>query len=514
VVILDRQGRLLAEVTRGRALDLAPAWSPDGRWLLWSSDRSGITNLMAARIDSAGAGVGEARQVTNVLTGAFFPSVGPDGRWIHFSGYHADGFEVERIPFDPATWFEPFPPAPAFADGGGPGGSGRAGATGEAPPQVEGTVEPYSPLPTLVPRYWEPVFRESVTSSGREVVSRSLGLRTSASDLVGRHRVDLEALVSTSGRRASGGVAYRWAGLGNPILAVSAAQSWDAGGPLFGRHDDGSLERLWVAERERTVDADVTLLHPRYRRALSLGMGGGLVWEDRTLLDDALVPSEAFRLRTPRSRLSSLHVSLGVSTVRSHAFSVGPDRGVSLSVLGRTRREMDVADSLRSVVGRDRSTNEVIGRLLLFQDVPGPGYAHHVLAFRASGGAAEGPGADQFHYDVGGASGLREPFTGFSLFGSRSFFFPARGYPNGERVGRYAWSASAEYRFPLALVNQGVGLLPLHLDRLSGTLFFDAANAWGPELGLSGYQNPRQDPLTSAGGEVLARHLTFFSTPV
>ena len=82
-------------------------------------------------------------------------------------------------------------------------------------------------------------------------------------------------------------------------------------------------------------------------------------------------------------------------------------------------------------------------------------------------------------------------------------------------MGRFAWSASVEYRVPLAIVNQGMGLFPLFLDRLSASVFFDAGNAWGPEVvaegeGVAGYYNPMTDALLSAGAEVMAKALPFW----
>ncbi|MEE9168117.1 MAG: hypothetical protein V3U73_00040, partial [bacterium] len=42
---LERNGRMVRELTHDRAIDISPSWSGDGRWLLWSSDRTGIPNL-------------------------------------------------------------------------------------------------------------------------------------------------------------------------------------------------------------------------------------------------------------------------------------------------------------------------------------------------------------------------------------------------------------------------------------------------------------------------------------
>ena len=57
------------------ALDGAPAWSPDGRRVFFSSDRTGIFNLFAWD-----AATDEIAQLTNVLGGAFSPAPSPDGR--------------------------------------------------------------------------------------------------------------------------------------------------------------------------------------------------------------------------------------------------------------------------------------------------------------------------------------------------------------------------------------------------------------------------------------------------
>ena len=111
VVVLDADGRTVHAVTRDRALDMAPAWSADGRHLVWSSDRTGIPNVLAAEVDPRTGAAGPPRLLTNVRTGAAFPSVDPAGEWLYFSGYHVDGWEIERVPFAP----DRAPPAPAPA---------------------------------------------------------------------------------------------------------------------------------------------------------------------------------------------------------------------------------------------------------------------------------------------------------------------------------------------------------------------------------------------------------------
>jgi hypothetical protein len=66
----------------------------------------------------------------------------------------------------------------------------------------------------------------------------------------------------------------------------------------------------------------------------------------------------------------------------------------------------------------------------------------------------------------------------------------------------------------LKLVNRGPGLFPLHVDWISGSLFLDAGNAWGPELEIPGFQNPQRASLASAGGEITLRLLPLWFVPL
>ncbi len=166
------------------------------------------------------------------------------------------------------------------------------------------------------------------------------------------------------------------------------------------------------------------------------------------------------------------------------------------------RRENSVAADSRGVAGTDRSYGELTGEVSAFKSLGRLGFANHVLALRVSAGAASGPGADQFHFDVGDAEGSPEPVTGLGLFGGSSRLFPVRGYRDNYRSGRIAWTSSVEYRFPLALIDQGLAFAPLFFDRIHGSLFFDAGNAWGPVLGQRRYDNPRQQALASVGAEL------------
>jgi Tol biopolymer transport system component len=501
VVILEAaSGREVHRVTHDRAVDLAPAWSPDGRWLVWASDRTGVMNILGAEVDRATGRADVPLLLTNVRTGVTYPSVDPSGTTLYMSGYHVDGWEVERVAFLPQV-ASAAPPAHERFELRGPLRT-RSEAGGE--------IEDYSVFRTLLPRYWLPRYREPVRSPSltgpgisvpsRELLGFGLGLETSGFDVVARHGFGAYAHVFTTGPEVEAGIGYSYRGFGNPVLTLTAEQRWGAEGAFLAGAP--FPDTLFVLERERRVDVSAGFAVSRWRRDVTLTLGGGLVREDRRLLGSDLEPSTFYVLTRPRSHLADIRAGLAYSTARAHSFQMGGSRGVAASLQTRARRHLGLPASDVDSVGVDRSFEEATGRLRGYVPLWSGGFATHVLALQMSGGAAFGPQAQSGHFRVGGASGSVEDLTGLELFGGSFVFLPVRGYVPGSRAGRWAWAGSAEYRVPLALVNRGLGAWPLHFDRVLGTLFFDAGNAWGP--------GPRRATLASVGAEVTVQLLGFF----
>lgn len=451
VVLLDAEGRLEREVTSDRAMDRDPAWSPDGRHLVFSSDRTGIPNLYAFDLET-----GELRQVSNVLTGAFQPDVSPDGGWIAFSYYRADGYRVARIPFDPPSWR----PAPPLA---------RRFVLEEPAPAAEvggGESLPYSPWRTLVPTSW------AVAADRGTALGTALGVAVDGSDVIERHRYRLELLGYLDGGRTSGSAAYRYAGLGNPLLNLSAEQRWSvlaAEGTISA--PEGGVVPTALFSRRREADLSLTWLRRRWRTTAWVGTGAEVGDTDRAWQRPEAAAEAGVRALDPPP-FAGLRLDAGYSALRSYAFSIGPERGFSVVGSASGRRHLRAAEGADAPSGYVRT----IGRGILFRGLPLPGYARHVLAIRASAGAELGDRSPLF--SVGGASGEERSFPGGLGGTGGALAFPVRGYDEGARVGDRAFSASAEYRFPLLLVERGVGTLPVYLDRLWGDLFADAGGAW------------------------------------
>ncbi len=91
-----------------------PRLSPDGRWVVFTADDDGAFNLFALNLTAAAqeitaeedadlpdAKVEFLHKLTNVPTGAFDPTFSPDGRYLYYTVYTADGSELHRIAFTP-----------------------------------------------------------------------------------------------------------------------------------------------------------------------------------------------------------------------------------------------------------------------------------------------------------------------------------------------------------------------------------------------------------------------------
>lgn len=514
LVILDAaSGKVIDRVTNDRALDTTPSWIPDGSGIVWASDRSGILNILSAVVDPRTGEVSDPVIATNLRTGGAYPVVDPQGEWVYFAEYNAEGWDIARAPFVPG-------------EGLVAGGAVDRFDVREAFPvrgSVDAEMREYSPGPTLAPSHWEIAWREPVeapalaTSNGdlrsRELLGFGLGVGSSGFDVAGRHAWAAVARATTSGGKFEAGASYSFYGLGRPILSFAANQRYEGAGQILGG-DAPNQDTLLVLERSRDVGGSITFPVPRWRYDMALTLGGGLVWEDRKLWTTALRESTGYLLTRPTTRLTNARITLNFNSSRSHALQMGTARGVRLFIQGRVKNEIQLPDSLRAVEGMDQSLGEVVGRVRGAIPLWGRGYASHVLALQASGGVASGPGAGPFQYRLGGASGQVEQLTGLELFGGGFLLFPVRGYPSGSRFGRIAWSATAEYRFPLWFINRGFRAWPLHADRMIGSLFFDAGNAWGPDLSATGFQNSLRDPLASLGAEITTELLGLYRARV
>jgi len=485
VVVMDTAGRVLRELTADRALDLTPAWSPDGRHVVFSSDRSGIPNLYAYDLQAD-----RLMQVTNLLTGAFQPDVSPDGRWIAFAWYRADGYHIARIPFDPAGW-RPAPPVRAEA-------AGPAPAPARVEPDVGGPSRPYSPWRTLAPTGWSPTLTE-----GTEL-GAGIGAVVAGSDVINRHAYVGQATAYLEDGRMDGLLAYTYSGFGRPVIGASVFQEWDVAiGSGNWADDEGTPIRTALLERERSASLVATWVRPRIRSYYWLSTGLNLRRRAFAPRDPRAAAGVALPALAPDA---GAVLTVGRSTVRSYDFSVTPEEGwlTALTVEGRRyTREIETAPDVRGYV-------RVAGRTQAFRPLSWGGFARHVIAGRLL--AAADVGSRSPGFAVGGLYGgsVATPLSaGLGIGGEVDF--PVRGYSEGSQLGDRAVAGSLEYRFPLALVERGYRLVPVFLDRLWGTAFVDGGAAWCLDDCPVVLEPSRQArPVFSVGAELGAEVRLFF----
>jgi Tol biopolymer transport system component len=470
IVFVDPETGAIEAVTDDAALAGAPAWSPDGQWLVFWSDRTGIPNLFAAaatRLDRDAAGAPALYQITNLLGGAFDPEVSPDGRAIVFASYHHDGWHLERIPFDPATWRGADPPVVEFREGLLPppvtGTPSMLGSEPAPPPDpVGGPARPYSPLPTIRPYFWTPTYFEA----GNVVTGQSarfLGVFSLGWDLLQRHTWSGTAAYDLSTGRVAGGGSWTWSGLGPANLTAYARRDWSGAGQIELTVAGDTVGEA-VLLREDRVGLDARLWRRQWRATAWLGLSANVrrdAYQAFQLSDDELAEA-GFRLRDLPT-LASLSIWPGFSNARQHPYSISRQDGIVTSAgLGRWWNTDD------GVVAYD----QVSGSLAGFRGHRLWGFADHVTAARLAGILRTGDDARSL--SIGGPPGIIPDLLGTGQGGT---FLPVRGFQSGDRFGTRAWTASAEYRFPLHMP-AARSVLGLSLSSVSGALFADAGHAW------------------------------------
>jgi Tol biopolymer transport system component len=96
--LLDLTSKKITPLTQGKQNDINPSWSSDCRRIIFSSDRGGSFNLFF--IDFSDSALGDnARQITDLVTGAFDPKFSDKEKSIVFTGFQDYSFQIYKIPF-------------------------------------------------------------------------------------------------------------------------------------------------------------------------------------------------------------------------------------------------------------------------------------------------------------------------------------------------------------------------------------------------------------------------------
>ena len=385
-------------------------------------------------------------RVGNVLGGAFQPSVSPDGLSVACSTYSSRGYDVVVAPLDLGA----APAAPAFVD--------TLPAPRPDPLPAASPVKPYRAWSMLLPRFWTPWVQI-------EDDENRFGLATGGSDALFRHVWAARATYGTESERVNASGFYLYDRF-RPTFLVSAQDTTDV-------YTDGQ-------QRTRQVDLQAAL--PLRRTVRSIQTLSATWRREREEVLGSDRPED-------RVDLGGIETAWAIASPKSYPYSISPVDG------GRLRLAwLHEAKAL----GSDLSLDKLTADARLYQRVFGE---RDVLALRAGGGTTYGEEQFERSFAVGG-------YPDGSLFDIvRTNNAVLRGYPENAFTGRRYAVFNAEYRFPLFDPQRGWRSFPLFLRHFSGSVFFDAANAWSGEFRAG-------DVKTAAGASIALDSAIGYALPL
>ncbi|MBI2067749.1 MAG: PD40 domain-containing protein [Deltaproteobacteria bacterium] len=424
-------------ITNDVAMDTSPAWG-NGESVYFSSDRSGIPNIY--RYDLAS---GHTSQITNVLTGAFNPTVSPDGQ-VAFQYYNGRGFEIRSLSITSPLIKEvtSLPPLRVRGEKVNNNSDSGRGALSQA--------RSYSPFPTLlIPRYLVP----------------------SAAF------IDNAFFFSATVDNFDPLVRHYWQGTGtfrsdNQFLGYDLAYSYNrfypsffAGSSFYSVHF-GNITQTTSDYFEKRLRGFGGVSFPVGKQRFSLSY----FFENRSE-ESGLDP--AFRLLT-LGHYAGVSARYRIASKEQTRAAISVEEGYSLTLNGE-------------LAARIFGTDENLEQQVFWGDLRNYLHlgAHHVIALRGAGGVTLGDELAQGNFGLGGSLG-ESPFAG-----SSTRVFTLRGLPLVSFSQDRAWVASAEYRIPLFYLERGFGTLPLAMNAGHMALFADlgdiyarSGNSFRPMLGV------------------------------
>lgn len=447
IYLMDVATRVITQVTDDRAHDLEPRFSPDGKWIYFVSDRTGVYNLYAYELATK-----KLFQCTNVVNGVFDPAISPDGKTVAFVGFHALGYDLETAALDPSTWREA---APAILD--------RPDAT-PPPEEPYKATHWYNPFRTLYPFTWRPY---AVPDGYGEII----GVNLSGGDIVGHHSWSLQLGFGT-GRsddvQFSANYSYSrlW-----PSLNMGVSHSLERrGGQILNGTDVGWDADLWSAGT--SIDLPI-LRHIVSSSDLIFSYNFAWTQNKSPIPGPEIDPSAPIPQRPETGSTAGFAANWVYSTTRRYQYSVSTESGRYLSL------SLGVASKAFG------SAHEVFNASWKYSEwVPMPWgnrfLRNHVLWLSYSGGVSGGEAGHHNNFFLGGypLQNLLQSIYDFSRPGSASL----RGYGFASQFGDQFHVLNAEYRFPIAWIERGVETFPLYLRRLHGRFFVDYGGAFNGDF--------------------------------
>ena len=444
VKIFDTEGKGFTTVISNEHLNIFPCWSRDDKYVIFSSDLTGIANLYAYSITEQ-----SLYRVTNLIGGAYESQVSPDNKAIALISYDSSGFNIYTMPFSPVTFKKVYPAKEFTVE------------EVERYRHVNTTEKPYSPLPTLIPTWWLPTI--SLASD-----AYSVGVYTAATDLLEHNNYTFQAGYTAYPRsqwRPGFSATYD-----NTSYAPDIGISGSITPQIAGSYKDANngIVHAYIQQTDSVaISLSYPINHVRYRQ--SIGAGYHYSYKSSLTQLPAYVVNPPFT-----GTLSGFTANYFIDTTSVFNTSVSNEDGVYFS----TYFERDL-----SLLGSDRDLSQSYSVVKGY--IPGAG-KNHVVYVKGIYGFVAGMSKNYAMFSIGGT----QPFYNSIDYTT----VPVRGYPAGWLTGTEAYAATFEYRCPLGIVDRGIATLPFYLDKVSLFPFFDIGSnthntitSTGIELNLDTY---------------------------
>jgi Tol biopolymer transport system component len=499
IYVLDTQTRSVRRIVDWPGSDeTSPVFGPDGKHLLFVSDRNGINNIYTTALEG-----GPPRPVTNSISAVYQLSLSRDGSKAAFSSLQNSGFDifVMRNPLGRQLDVAELPYTEYFAERFGPAEAAGQPAVAQVAAAPDTAAAPADTSGGLYGEGIEIDFSSYVFEGTYNQELPSDSTIASMPEITGNVDENGEYRVNRYKLNFSPDIIYGAAGYdtfygvsGSTIMAFS---------DMLGDHQiifvtnllldlknsDYGLAYYYLGNR---IDWGIAGFHSA-RFVFLRDIYGESLYRFRTYggAVSAYYPVDRFRrlefdltwYSISKENLDRIEAPISNRNVLVPGFSYVYDTILwgFLSPITGTRYRFNVFGTPK--LGREG---------LSFVNVTGD-YRTYLrlgemtsLAFRFSGGGSFGPNPQKFI--VGGVDYWINPtFDGgyIPLDNPEDYIFlqaglPLRGYNYNARIGsRYALF-NMEFRYPLFAFLQA-GPLPLGLQSLGGAFFFDAGSAWDNE---------------------------------
>lgn len=472
--IFNVEKRSWRKITRGVSITANPQYSQDGN-ILFSLEANGAYNLHRYIVDTK-----EVKQLTNLIGGAFQSSQASVDGAIYYSGYTAEGYAIYKLEADKLD-------TEKLTTEKVEGGEivvnhSKVETKDSAPTEIiedylktinyDAAIQQesdYSAIDTMRPRWLFPSLE--LTDQRSE-----FGFVTSGNDALGIHNYSIRASYDTKLDKLAGQVGYAY----SDRIFLSVARINEI--LLF----NGALNRISkrdILSATKLVYSDKKIQQQKY---IFLNATFDKT-SDSTLASNA-VPFEDFEDHL-------LGVAWLFNSTDKNQLSISVNDGMSLRLVAEDSGFLssDFSGQIYTIDWRQyiRTGKESV-------------FAIRVL---------QGWGTDQPRSFKLGGEGFSDNFfdvllgatSADSIFDHRKYAL--RGYEEGlaELRGRRARLISAEWRFPLQRLEQGIMAPPVGVLQWSGAVFAETGSA---------YQNSPDDYYSSAGFEVNADISIFYNLPL